>query len=166
MNSMILLIKHAQSKEIKRALAVKMILSGKSYHEVKELLNVSHSFISEWKNQALFHGVESLRRQYQGRQGYLKAVEKEKTIEQLRAQDYLRLSDLKNYLQEQYDVVKEQKLRLKMKKKDRLIMEPQTIEPENFLCKNQRSGNTKNTIEFIKYLHYSRTWLEIGNILG
>ena len=82
-----------------------MILSGKSYHEVKELLNVSHSFISEWKNQALFHGVESLRLQYQGRQGYLKTVEKEKTIEWLRAQDYLRLSDLKNYLQEQYDVV-------------------------------------------------------------
>ena len=94
-----------ESKEIKRALAVKMTLSGKSYHEVKELLNVSHSFISEWKNQALFHGVESLRLQYQGRQGYLKTVEKEKTIEWLRAQDYLRLSDLKNYLQEQYDVV-------------------------------------------------------------
>ena len=52
-----------ESKEIKRALAVKMTLSGKSYHEVKELLNVSHSFISEWKNQALFHGVESLRLQ-------------------------------------------------------------------------------------------------------
>ena len=32
-------------------------------------------------------------------------IEKEKTIEWLRAQDYLRLSDLKNYLQEQYDVV-------------------------------------------------------------
>ena len=40
-----------------------MILLGKSYHEVKELLNVSHSFISEWKNQALFHGVEGLRLQ-------------------------------------------------------------------------------------------------------
>ena len=52
-----------ESKEIKRALAVKMTLSGKSYHEVKELLNVSHSFISEWKNQALFHGVESLKLQ-------------------------------------------------------------------------------------------------------
>ena len=40
-----------------------MILSGKSYYEVKELLNLSHSFISEWKNQALFHGVESLKLQ-------------------------------------------------------------------------------------------------------
>ena len=55
--------KTKESKEIKRALAVKMILSGKSYREIKELLNVSHSFISEWKNQAIFHGVESLKLQ-------------------------------------------------------------------------------------------------------
>ena len=40
-----------------------MILSRKSYYEVKELLNLYHSFISEWKNQALFHGVESLKLQ-------------------------------------------------------------------------------------------------------
>ena len=33
-----------ESKEIKRALAVKMTLSGKSYHEVKELLNVTQQF--------------------------------------------------------------------------------------------------------------------------
>lgn len=56
-----------EPKEIKIALAVKMILSGQSYHKFKELLNVYHSFISEWKNLALFHDVESLRLQYQGR---------------------------------------------------------------------------------------------------
>ena len=33
-----------ESKEIKRALAVKMILSGKSYREIKELLNVTQQF--------------------------------------------------------------------------------------------------------------------------
>ncbi len=82
-----------------------MILCGKSYHEVKELLKVSHSFISQWKNQALFHSVESLKLQYQGTQGYLKPQEKEKTIEWLREQDYLRLSDLQNYLQKEYNVV-------------------------------------------------------------
>ncbi len=47
-----------------------MILLGKSYHEVKELLKVSHGFISQWKKQALFHGVESLKLKYQGTQGY------------------------------------------------------------------------------------------------
>lgn len=104
---MILLIKQKNPKKLCIALAVKMILSGKSYHEVKELLNVSHSFISEWKNQALFHGVESLRIQYKGTQGYLKAEEKEQIIEWVRAQNYLRLSDLQKYLKKQYDVVNE-----------------------------------------------------------
>ena len=33
-----------ESKEIKRALAVKMTLSGKSYRESKELLNVTQQF--------------------------------------------------------------------------------------------------------------------------
>lgn len=94
-----------ESKEIKRALAVKMILEGKSYQEVKALLKVSHSFISQWKNQALFQGVESLKLQYKGRQGYLKPEEKYQTIQWLREQEHLRLSDLQNYLQEQYDVV-------------------------------------------------------------
>ena len=65
MNWIILSIRHIYSKKIKRALAGKMILSGKFYHEVQELLKVSHSFISQWKNQALFHGVESLKLQYQ-----------------------------------------------------------------------------------------------------
>lgn len=31
-----------------------MIFSGKSYYEVKELLKVSQSFISEWKKQAIY----------------------------------------------------------------------------------------------------------------
>ena len=35
----------------------------------------------------------------------LKAVEKEQIIEWVRAQNYLRLSDLQKYLKKQYDVV-------------------------------------------------------------
>lgn len=47
-----------------------MIVLGIFYYEVKELLEVYHSFISQWKNQSLFEGVESLRLQYKGRKGY------------------------------------------------------------------------------------------------
>jgi len=94
-----------EAKEIKRALAVKMILEGKSYHEIKELLKVSHGFISKWKNSAIFQGVESLKLQYKGTQGYLKPEEKVKIIHWMEEQDYLRLSDLKNHLEKEYDVV-------------------------------------------------------------
>jgi putative transposase len=94
-----------EAKEMTRALAVKMILEGKSYQEVKELLQVSHSFISLWKNQALFEGVESLKLQFFGRKSQLKPEEKEKVINWLREQEYLRLSDLKNHLEREYDII-------------------------------------------------------------
>ena len=45
----------------------------------------------------MFHGVESFKLQHKGTQGYLKAVEKEQIIEWIRAQNYLRLSDLQEY---------------------------------------------------------------------
>ena len=44
---MILSLKQQRPNKLGIALAVKMILSGKSYHEVKELLKVSQSFISQ-----------------------------------------------------------------------------------------------------------------------
>ena len=53
----------------------------------------------------MFHGVESLKLQYKGTKGYLKAVEKEQIIEYMRTQIYLRLSDLQKFLKKQYDVV-------------------------------------------------------------
>jgi putative transposase len=53
----------------------------------------------------MFHGVESLKLQYKRIQGYLKAVEKEKIIEWVRTQNYLRLLNLRKYLKKQYDVV-------------------------------------------------------------
>jgi transposase len=53
----------------------------------------------------MFHGVESFKLQHKGTQGYLKAIEKEQIIEWMRAQRYLKLSDLQEYLKKQYDVV-------------------------------------------------------------
>lgn len=98
------IIKSKEAQEVKRALAVKMILEKKSYHAIKELLQVSHSFISKWKNQALFQGVDRLKLQYKGSQSYLTSPEKAKIIEWLRQQDYLRLSDLKRHLEKEYKV--------------------------------------------------------------
>ena len=51
----------------------------------------------------MFHGVEILKLQHKGTQGYLKAVEKEQIIKWMRTQNYLRLSYLQKYLKKQYD---------------------------------------------------------------
>ena len=37
------------ARELKRALAVKLVLSGWAYRAISSLLNTSNSFISKWK---------------------------------------------------------------------------------------------------------------------
>ena len=53
----------------------------------------------------MFHGVESLKLQYKGIQGYLNAAEKEQIIEWMRAKIYLKLWHLQKYLKKQNDIV-------------------------------------------------------------
>jgi transposase len=93
------------TKEMKRALAAKMKLSGQPSKKIEEILNVSSSFVSQWKNKAIFEGVESLNLQYKGSKGYLKPEEKTQITSWIRQQEYLRLSDLKRYLQQEYNVI-------------------------------------------------------------
>ena len=93
------------AREVKRALAVKMILQGQHYLKIQEILQVSQQFISKWKNIAIFDGVHSLKVKYQGRKNYLTSQEKKEMIHWLREQDYLRLWDLKKYVQEKYNVI-------------------------------------------------------------
>lgn len=94
-----------EAKEVKRALAVKLSLQRKPSREIQELLQVSQSFISQWKNRAIFDGVESLRLQYKGSQGYLSSSEKEEVLQWLKSQDYWRIEDLQIHLEREYNVV-------------------------------------------------------------
>ena len=86
--------KTKDGREVKRILAAKLVIQGKCHKEIEELLKVSSSFISKWKNAAIFQGVESLKMQYKGGESDLSKVEKQKVIEWLRRQKYCRLGDL------------------------------------------------------------------------
>ncbi len=45
-------------RELKRALAVKMRLSGYTHRKIQEILNVVSSFISKWERRYKEQGVE------------------------------------------------------------------------------------------------------------
>jgi putative transposase len=65
------------SRELKRALAVKMVLiENKSVKEVQQLLNVSKSAVSRWKLAYQGQGLDGLRLKYKGSEGRLKAEKK------------------------------------------------------------------------------------------
>jgi len=96
--------KTKDGREVKRILAAKLVIQGKCHKEIEELLKVSSSFISKWKNAAIFQGVESLKMQYKGGESYLSKVEKQKVIEWLRRPKYCRLGDLQIYIEKEYKV--------------------------------------------------------------
>ena len=92
-------------KEVKRAVAVKMQLQGRSYQEIQQLLQVSQSFISKWKNRAIFAGIESLKLQYRGGTGKLSSQQKQEVITWLRTQEYCKPESLRLHLEREYSVI-------------------------------------------------------------
>lgn len=92
-------------REVKRAIAVKMTVQGKSYQEIKSLLNVSQSFISKWKNQAIFAGVEQLKVQYKGSKSYLSLSQKAEVVQWLQSQDYCEREKLQLHIETKYGVI-------------------------------------------------------------
>lgn len=97
--------KTKDGREVKSILAAKLAIQGKCHKEIENLLKVSSSFISKWKNAAIFQGVESLKMQYKGGKSYLGKEEKKKVIEWLRRQKYCRLEDLQIYVEKEYKVI-------------------------------------------------------------
>ena len=93
------------SRELKRALAVKFALQGWGYPMIAKSLNVSKSFITKWKKRFNEGGIEGLKLSYKGSKSYLSVEEKQAVIAWLKKQEYWDLSELECYLIDVYDVV-------------------------------------------------------------
>ena len=92
-------------RELKRALAVKMRLSGYTHRKIQEILNVVSSFISKWERRYKEQGVEGLRLGYTGRISYLSSRERQQTIEWLKQKGEWNLEELIEYLFAEYQIV-------------------------------------------------------------
>ena len=82
------------SRELKRALAVKLALQGWAYRAIAKMLNVSQSFVSQWKKRFFESGIEGLKLSYKGAKSYLTAQQKEEVMSWLKEQKYWDLSEL------------------------------------------------------------------------
>jgi putative transposase len=59
------------ARELKRAIAVRMALSGKLYYEISKMLGVSKFFGGYWKKIFKTQGIAGIKLGYKGSQGYL-----------------------------------------------------------------------------------------------
>lgn len=94
-----------RSQELKRALAVQMTQQGYSYRQIRDVLGVSLGFITHCNQRYDTDGVEGLRLNYWGTQGYLSQEQKQEVLAWLAQKDYCTLDEVIEQLEQQYQVV-------------------------------------------------------------
>lgn len=96
-------------RELKRALAVQMVMQEYTYCEIRDVLGVSLGFISKWRQLYEQQGVAGLCLRHQGSRGYLSSEQRQGVVKWLQQKNYWNLSELQQYVEARYDVVFESK---------------------------------------------------------
>lgn len=91
-------------RELKRALAVQMVLKGYKHRQIQDILAVSSGFISKWTNKYRQSGVKSLQLGYIGSVGYLDSQQRQEIIEWLENKTYCHLPEVQIYIEHHYNV--------------------------------------------------------------
>lgn len=91
--------------EVKRALAVKMVLSGLKVKDICQVLEVSDAFVSKWKGVYEQEGVRGLQVHYRGRSGFLTETQRLQVLIHLRDQPQTPVEHLQDDLERQFGVV-------------------------------------------------------------
>lgn len=92
------------SREYRRALAVKLALQGYLYQTISDMLDVTPGFVSQAKQAYETQGTAGLTLKYQGSQPYLSASERQAVIDWLKAQQEWSVERLQAYIETTYGV--------------------------------------------------------------
>ena len=93
------------ARELKRAIAGRMALSGTIYYEISRILGVSNFFIAYWKKQFKTKGIAGIKLGHKGSKGYLTALQNTELIELLKNKEYWDLDELVTYLKQEFGVI-------------------------------------------------------------
>lgn len=104
-----LISRNPDAREMRKALALKLVYQDYGYVEIEKILDVSIGSISGWKQAYERDGIEGLRLQHKGRISYLSAAQREEVLKWLQSKDCWEVGELEYHLAEQYDVVYESK---------------------------------------------------------
>lgn len=96
--------RNKDSRELKRALAVKMSLEGLPLKAVAKNLNLSFQFVWKWKQVYTHKGIEALNLGYQGAVSYLKEKARRQIKQWLQGQENITVKELEEYILKRYNV--------------------------------------------------------------
>lgn len=98
-----------EPRELKRALAVKMVLQDEPYSNISQLLGMHKSSITSWKQKFEVQGLEGIKLAYKGAKSYLTSAQRAEVITWLNTKNYWNLEELVNHLDEKYGVIYQSK---------------------------------------------------------
>ena len=93
------------SLEIKRALAVKMMMWDLKPKQISILLNVSEGFVSKWKVIYEDKGAKGLRLNYKGGKGFLTKVQRLEILLHLKDEPHYSVDKLRKLIKNRYGIV-------------------------------------------------------------
>ena len=96
--------KQRDGRQVKKALAVKLLYQGHSYESVVSILDVSLGAIHEWKRLYEAEGLPGFEPKHKGSKGYLTQAEKASVLAWLKQKSIWTLGELEYQLAAKYDV--------------------------------------------------------------
>ena len=103
------IIDAAEGREIKKAIAVKMVLLGFKTKDICDLLEVSDAFVSKWKIIYENEGASGLRLHYKGGPQFLTDAQRREIYFHLRDKPHYSVEALRDWIERRYDVVYQSK---------------------------------------------------------
>jgi putative transposase len=97
------------TREMKRALSVKMLQEGFSPEQISRVLNVSEQYVSKWKGLYEQKGVGGLHLGYRGKKPYLAVAQRAEVVSWIKGHQSLRLEELRDYVEQEYGVLYQSK---------------------------------------------------------
>ena len=96
--------KQRDGRQVKKALAVKLLYQGHTYESVVSILDVSLGAVHEWKQLYESSGLSGFVPKHKRRKGCLEASEKASVLGWLKQKSIWTLGELEYHLAEAYDV--------------------------------------------------------------
>ena len=91
-------------RELKRAIAVQMVMQNYTHSQVGDILQVSVGFVSKWKHRFLENGVSGLKLKHLGSKSYLTLRQRHLAIDWLKNKNYWHLFELKEYIEDSFNI--------------------------------------------------------------
>lgn len=98
-----------EGREIKRAIAVKMVMLGFKTKDICDVLDVSDSFVSKWKTIYENDGADGLRLHYKGSAGFLTESQRNQILFHLKDKLHYSVEELRDLIERRYGVIYQSK---------------------------------------------------------